>query len=884
MASGVADYLAFNRGLLSRLGLARVDLKRTALSAEVMVNWMPRVLGSMSLRPGMGYVNSLTGATKLMPFVFATADTALIEVHDGTLTFTIDDVKLTRPTVTAAVTNGNFDSALTGWTSVDAGTVNAWQAGGYAGLAGDGTAIASIQQQVTVNQAGTEHALRVVVQRGPLIVRVGSTSNGTDYVDDTELATGHHSLAFTPTTASFYVKFYNQNDRIALLDSCNVEAAGNVALTSPWGAADLSMLRWDQSGDIMFVACDGYRQRQILRRAARSWSIQEYLTNDGPYRIENITSTTLAPSALTGNITLTSSAVAGTGVFRSTSVGSLYRLTSIGQTVSDSFSAENDFSTHIRVFGTGESRRFAISITGTFTATVTLQRSFDEGATWQDVTPYTVPTSTTVLDGLDDQIVWYRVGIKLGDYTSGTAAASLVYNSGSITGVVRVTGFSSTTSVSAEVLTPLGGTTASDVWAEGAWSDRRGWPSAVRFHDGRLFWMGKDKFWGTVTDQFYTFDPEFEGDAGPINRSIGYGPVDTINWALSLNRLIVGTDGSEISCRSSSFNEPLTPTNFTPKDSSNQGSSSVAAIKIDSRGIFVQRNGRSIYELAYDVAGEDYVPDDLTKLVPDIGAPGVVALGAQRKPDTRVHAVLADGTVAVMIYDRIENVVCWVKVETDGAVEDVCVLPGSDEDIVYYVVARTIDGATVRYLERWAMESEARGGAVNKMADSYVYAAASASTITGLDHLEGETVCAFGGGEDLGTFTVGGGSITLPEAYANRCAGLPYAATFKSSKLAYAYPNRSGLTLKKKIDKLALVMADTHPQGLEFGPSFDVMDPLPETERYEAVDQDAVWDEYDAQAIEFPGEWNTDARLCLRATAPRACTVLAAIVEMETNR
>lgn len=884
MARGVQDYLAFNRGLLSRYGLARVDIKRTALSAEVMTNWMPRVLGSMSLRPGLGYINTQSGPTKLIPFIFATADTALIEVHAGAVTFTVGDAALSRPAVTAAVTNGNFDSSLTGWTVVDAGTVNAWQTGGYAGLAGDGTAIASLQQQVTVNQAGVEHALRIVVERGPLTVRVGSAANGTDYVDDMELGPGAHSIAFTPITTSFWVKFYNQKDRLALLDSCNVEGAGAVSLPSPWAAADLALLRWDQSGDIVFVACDGRQQRQIMRRTARSWSVQRYLTEDGPYLLENTTPTTLTPSGLTGNITLTSSTVSGTGVFKATNVGSLYRLTSVGQTVTDTFSAANDFSTHIRVLGSGESRRFALTLSGTFVATVTLQRSFDDGATWQDVQGYVAPGSTTVADGLDSQIVWYRIGIKVGDYTSGSVTASLVYNAGSITGVVRVTGFTSTTTVSAEVLSTLGGTTASDVWAEGAWSDRRGWPSSVRFHDGRLFWAGKDKFWGSVTDQFYTFDPEFAGDAGPIDRSIGYGPVDSINWLLSLNRLIAGSDGSEISCRSSSFNEPLTPTNFTPKDSSNQGSANVAAVKVDARGIFVQRNGKSIYELAYDVAGEDYVPEELTKLAPDVGAPGVVALAAQRKPDTRVHAVLADGTVAVMVYDPLENVVCWLKVETDGLVEDVCVLPGVVEDQVYYIVNRTIGGVPVRYLEKWALESEARGGAVNKLADSFVYSAGASDTITGLGHLEGRSVVIWGDGKDLGSATVNGGVVLLDAVRSNRCAGLPYEARFKSSKLAYAYPNRSGLTLKKKVDHLALILADTHPEGLLFGPSFDTLDALPQVERYATVDLDAVWASYDAQAVEFPGEWDTDARVCLKAQAPRPCTVLAAIIEMETNR
>jgi hypothetical protein len=879
------ELLAFNRGRISRHGLARVDLKRAALSADVQTNWVPRVLGSMMLRPGWQYINTQSGLTKPIPFVFSSSDTAKINVHDGATSFTVDDVQLTRPAVTAAVTNASFTSNITGWTIVDAGTVNAWQTGGYAGLTGDGTAVASIQQQVTVNEANVEHALRIVVQRGPLSVMVGSTSGGGEYIAQTELGTGAHSLAFTPTGASFYVKFFNQNDRLALLDSCTVESSGVVSLMSPWAEADFQSIRYDQSGDIVFVACAGKQQYRIMRRAARSWSIEKYLSDDGPFRLINTGTTTLTPSALSGNVTLTSSAVAGVGVFKSTHVGALFSITSVGQTVSDTFTSQNDFSNHIRVTGVTESRTFSIVVGGGFTANVTLQRSIDEGSSWSDVATYTAVTSTSLADGLDNQIVWYRIGVKTGDYTSGTVLVSLIYNAGSITGVARVTGYTNSTTVSAEVLTDFGGLTTSTAWQEGAWSDYRGWPSAVRFHDGRLFWAGKNKFWGSVTDQFYTFDETFEGDAGPISRSIGYGPVDTVNWMLSLNRLMAGTDGAEVSCRSSSTNEPLTPTNFTPKNSSTQGSANVDAVMIDNKALFIQRNGRRLYAMSYAGEQDDYMPEDLMQMVPEIGDPGVTSMAVQRKPDTRVHCVRSDGTVGLLIFDRLENVACWVDIETSGEVVDVCILPGGAEDAVYYEVRRTIGGSDVYYTEKWALESECRGAAVNKIADSFVYAAAASNTITGLSHLNGQSVVAWGGGADLGTFTVSGGSITLhaSTSYTNRCAGLAYAATFKSSKMAYGLQGRTALTRTKKIESLGLIMADTHPQGLEFGPSFDFMDPMPETEAHLAVDADDAWAEYDEQSFEFPGEWDTDARLCLRATAPRACTVLAAVVEIETR-
>ena len=714
-------------------------------------------LGFNDAAPRPGYINTQPGFCKLLPFIFSSSDTALIEVHYLTTSFVVDDVRLTRPTVTAAVANGSFGTNLASWTQPDAGTVNAWQTGGYAGLAGDGSAIASLQQQVTVNQASVEHGLRVIIARGPVVIRVGSTSNGADYINDYTLGTGAHSLAFTPSAGSFYIKFFNQNDRIALIDSVTVESAGSVLLESPWDTDDLSLIRTDQSGDIVFVACAGLQQYRIMRRSSRSWSIEKYLADDGPFRLENTTSTTITPSALSGNVTLTSSAVASTGIFKTSHVGALFSVTSVGQTVTDTFSSQNDFTSHIRVTGTGTARTFAITVSGTFTATVTLQRSIDEGASWVDVDSWTAAVATTLTDGLDNQIVWYRIGVKTGGYTSGSALCSLVYDAGSITGIARVTAYTSTTAVSAEVLVPFGGTTASEVWAEGAWSDYRGWPSAVAFHDGRLFWAGKDRFWGSVTDRFYTFDANFEGDAGPISRSIGYGPVDNVNWLLSMNRLLAGTDGAEISCRSSSQDEPLTPTNFTPKNSTTHGSAMVAALAIDNRGFFVSRNQRRLYELAFDGAQFDYQAEDLMAVVPEMGDPGIVQIIVQRKPDTRIHCIRSDGTVALMVFDRAENVICWVDIETDGEVTSGCVLPGDEEDAVYYIVARVLGGITYRFLEKWATESECQGAAVNKLADSFVYSAGSASTITGLDHLNGAEVVAWGGGVDLGTFTVSGG-------------------------------------------------------------------------------------------------------------------------------
>jgi len=893
-------FLAFNRGIVSRLGLARADLKRVAMSAEEQTNWMPRVLGSMMLRPGLKYTVATrnNAAAKYIPFVFAIDDKASIELTDQAMRVLVDDTVITRPSVSSAITNGNFDTDLTGWTDADeAGATSAWATGGYMGLTGNGTAAAYRHQTVTVaaGDIGVTHALHVVIERGPVTFRVGTAAGDDSYVRETTLDTGEHSLAFTPS-GNFVVQFLSRLERIVLVDSCTVEAAGAMVVPTPWLADDLSLLRWDQSGDVIFVAAFGYQQWKIERRATESWSVSVYQTDDGPFRTANVGPITMTPSVLSGNGTLTASAA----YFRSTHVGALFALTSSGQTVAVTVTAQNTFSDPITVSGAGAGdRTFTINISGTWVATVVLQRSLDsDTGPWSDVAgkSWTANTTETYNDGLDNQIAYYRIGVKTGGFTSGSVAASLTINSGTARGIGRITAFSSSTLVSIEVLDAFGQTTATDDWEEGEWSDYRGYPSAVSIHESRLTWSGKDRDWNSATDDFYNFDGTAEGDSAFFSRTIGSGPVDKINWSISLDVKILGGQGAEHSVRSTTFGEPLTPTNANIKKASTQGSGDVPAVQIDSRGVYVQRGGVRVYELTLDGDSLNYTSQHLTALCPTIGSPGIVRVAVQRQPDTRYHCVRSDGTAAVMVYDRVENVVCWIEVESPaagGLIEDVHVLPGdvgADEDQVYYVVARMINGSTVRYLERWALESECEGGTLNLQGDSFkTYTGTATTTITGLSHLEGEEVVVWADGADVGTdsdwtllYTVTGGQITLATAASSVMVGLPYESRFQSAKLVQVQGSLGiALNAHKKVDSLGLVMGNVHAKGLRFGPDFDTLDDLPEVEDGARVDADEVRTDYNGDPIEFPGSWEPDSRVCLLGTAPRPVTVMSCVMETE---
>ena len=880
--------LAFNRGLISLLGMSRIDVARVALSAEIQTNWLPRLLGSMMLRPGMGFIGSTYQNEKsfTIPFIYSKQDIAGIEITSSKIRIWNNaDTLVTREAVDTTILNGDFDTDLTSWTDADeVGATSQWLLGGYMELTGDSINYANRYQLVPMGaSSGMQHALRIVVTRGPVLFRVSSTLNGGEYISEQTLGTGTHSLTFTPTGA-FYVEVYSNLDRTVLVDSIDLESAGVLTLPSPYSEADLSLIRHDQSSDIVYITCKGLQQRRIERRSTTSWSIVLYQPTDGPVKVQNTTRITLAAGALTGNTTLTASK----SLFNSSQVGGLYKLISDGQNVNNSASSADTFTDYIIVSGIGTARYFTRIVDGTWAGTITLQRSFDEGSSWLDVTTFTNGTSVFA-DGLDDQVVWYRIGFKAGDYTSGTAELTLSYDLGSITGYCRITKWSNPLSVNIEILKNMGSTSATLKWSEGEWSDYRGWPSALALAEGRLFHAGLGKIWGSISDAYESFDDDVEGDSGLISRNIGQGSVKDINWILGLHRIFLGTDTAEKGIKTSSLEEPITPTNYKLADVSTQGSAHVGAIKLDKKGVFAQSNGTKIYQLDYSASGLDYTSTCLNDAVPEVGEPSIVKIAVQRQIDTTIHCIRSDGKVAVLLFDEIENLRCWIVFETDGVIEDVDTYPGDVEDKVYYTVKRTINGADVRFREKFALQSECQGGTLNKQADSFItYSGVSTTTITGLSHLEGEEVVVWADGVDLSpdvsgvqtTYTVTSGAITLSTSVTNAVVGLPYTAKYKSSQLAYAAA--SPLNQPKKINALGIIARNIWWKGLKYGKDFDNLQTMPEVVSGK-VQTAGVYDYYNQPMSSFAGSWDVDSRLCLQAQAPRPCTLLAVDMTITTN-
>lgn len=863
---------SFNAGEISKAALNRIDLDRTRLNAEIQENLFPYAIGKAIIRPGTEYLGrSLNARSRIIPFAKTLTAKAILELGvdssaQGKLRVWIDGVLVTRPAVSAAITNGSFSSS-TGWTSTLTGDASASFSAGLQLTAPSRGSKASVTQQVSVSEVGAVHALGIVVAHGPVHFRCGSAVNGADYIADTTLDEGVHSLAFTPTGSSFWVEFYSKQTYAVQVTSITVEAAGTMEVVAPWNTDELRDIRYDTSLDVIFLARNGERQYKIERRATESWSVVRYQTDDGPFTIARTADITLKPGATFGNTTLTASEA----FFQSGHVGALFRLNHEGSVITCGLSAQDEFTENIRVVGihgtTGglnNERQFTVTVTGTWSGTLTIERSFDgPDSGFKSYATISANGTTTKEDQDDNAIIYYRV--RFTTYISGTAYVTLTYAGDGGSGIVRITSVASDILANAEVLADLRDVSMTKNWLEGEWSDKRGYPTANTFFDGRLFWARSDRFWGSVSGDYYGFSLDVVGDSGSIQRDVATGGgLADINWLLPLQRLIFGTAGETVSARTSNFDEPLTPTNITLKAASTQGAAPISPLRIDSRGVYVQRSTTRLYELLYDIESNDYRASSLVRQhealgessMPDLFDDGFVELALQRQPETYIWSLREDGQAPFMIYESEEKVAGWIRMRTgyigkaataDDRIISLCVLSASGEDETYLLVERNIvvaGSASIAYcMERLRPHSEIiirYDGSTRQnglhLVDSYITFTADGTanqTVTGLDQLCGNAVIAVGqkDGKTYNSPTASmfivndAGAVTLNEAFeagTTVAIGRPYEGRYLSSKLAYGGKKGTAKALRKKINGVSLELLPSHWDAIRMGRSLNL--------------------------------------------------------------
>jgi hypothetical protein len=578
--------------------------------------------------------------------------------------------------------------------------------------------------------------------------------------------------------------------------------------------------------------------------------------------------------------------------FEASMINRLFRLFQSGQTVDENFTSDPADGAYIRVSGVDRARRFTWTVSGTWSGTVKLQVATDDGSGnpggWSDVWTRNSNGTSTYTDSDDNVIKYFRFSVASGGLSSGVIETRLAYDGGSQTGVVRVTGYNSATSVNIEVIKRLYSNTATFEWDYSTWSDFDGWPSAVEAFGGRLFWGQGDLIHGSVPDAYKSFDDGIEGDSAPISRSIGAGTDRGILWLLGLQRLLAGTDSAEVSVKSSSFDEPLTSSSWFPIESSTRGGFNIRAVKCDKDGIFVQSSGTGVFSLSTEQGTLDYGSIDLTAMHEQIcdGSP-IVDMAVQRRPDTIVWFVLANGEARALTYEPSEKVIGWSRIVTDGLFKRVAANRGAGQDNVYFAVNRN---GTQR-LERLADVKDCRGGNLNCLADGFTrFTTVGTTTTFSVPHLDGLPVTVWVHGvavyDQDDPYIVEDGQVVLSPGVPNGrqvVIGAPYIADFQSTKLAYGAQGGTALFQRKKLSQLGMYLLNTAIGKVKVGKDFDTLRQITESYNGKPLTAGQVVSAYDADLLPVSSDWATDSRICIRMPSPYPFTAATLVLDVDTN-
>ena len=500
---------------------------------------------------------------------------------------------------------------------------------------------------------------------------------------------------------------------------------------------------------------------------------------------------------------------------------------------------------------------------------------------------------------------------------------------------------------------------ATTKWSLGAFSLATGFPRAVAFYEQRLVFAGTDSQPQTLffsqSGDFENFESGTEADDAMV-YTIGSNQVNVIRFLASTRNLILGTSGGEFVVRASGADEAITPTNIQIKQQTSHGSADIMPVQAGNAILFVQRAKRKMLELQFNFDVDGYVAPDVTLISEHITENGLDELAYQQEPDSILWTVRGDGQLACMTYKREEQVIGWSRQIIGGSfstgnavVESIASIPGDlDEDQLYFVVKRTVNSATKRYIEyikdfdfgtdvadaifvdssltftgvtSTLAGAEAADQTTITLADASSFpssgaikigtevitytgkstndltgcvrgvvgpaaAHSSGATVTqaalslsGLSHLEGQTVSILGDGSVHPDKTVSSGAVTLERYVTKAHAGLSYNSTLRTLRVDAGSAMGTSQGKIKRINELTVRLLKS--VGLKVGRDANNLDIVPFRSSAAAMDAPIALYTGDKE-IELNGNYDSDGQLTIRQDQPLPMNILAVYATLST--
>lgn len=321
-------------------------------------------------------------------------------------------------------------------------------------------------------------------------------------------------------------------------------------------------------------------------------------------------------------------------------------------------------------------------------------------------------------------------------------------------------------------------------WFPPAWSGNVGWPEQVAFFQRRAMFFRGRKFWGSRINAPADHTP-FDSGVGTADAAISgelttrTGNVAEIRWAVGAGILVAGANDGEWMIRTLDNTQALTATNLDADEDGEEGSCPHIPARVAGGVLFLGKSRRKLHFVGVDRLATALTPEEVTQFARHVLAGRGAWLAWQKDPNRVLWIGCLDGSLVGMTWMPKQQVVALHKHPLrNGFVEYAAAISISDDAIteVYLIVRRVINGATHRFVERlqefFPIDTVQTDGSAGWFLDCALqYVGAPTLTITGLGHLEGETVGVFVDGAGHPDCVVTGGAITLQRKGSNVLVG-----------------------------------------------------------------------------------------------------------------
>jgi hypothetical protein len=492
----------------------------------------------------------------------------------------------------------------------------------------------------------------------------------------------------------------------------------------------------------------------------------------------------------------------------------------------------------------------------------------------------------------------------------------------SVSGIILVTGFTNTTTMTVEVLKACHADWVSagrSTWYEGAVSDDLGWFSSVAYHEQRVYFLGTPSDpltpWGSQIGDVTQFNnPRFLDDADPTTVAntdayqftLAASESGKIMWGSAGESLAIGCAEREFTAVGSEG--AMGPTDIDVKPRTAHGSAYIQSIRQENVAQFVHKSQQKVRDMVFDFRENSFrssylsmFAEHLVRVALDYyasySAPRIIAMAKQ---DETIWYIDNNGGLFAQTREREFQVNAWHRHRIGGALSGeaakvLSIAPSISADgrctDLWLVVKRTINGGTKLYVEKIGEEFGLNDldNSSTSIADKAVYMdsckmvqSAASLTFAGFSHLEGQTVEVVGNGSYLGTSTVTGGSVTIPGVVTKTevLVGLAYTNTLEILPLDAGSRVGTALGSFKRIDKIFGNFVRT--VAAKQGPTEDNLLPIQFRESSVAANEPTPLFTGEKE-LSFDGTYETRAAVVIKNTYPLPCALSGIVIRGVTH-